>query len=82
MGRGRHRGGGSPSDSLALKKALANAALGQDRTLRNVPFNYVLLEIAREWGVAPWVIEDDDRALDWLLRTIEFRRLEGSVRSG
>jgi hypothetical protein len=59
---------------------LANAALGGGGPLKNVPFDYVLEQLAERWHVPPWVVEE--APVEWVLRTLEYRRLEGSVRSG
>lgn len=60
-----------------LRTALANAALGN---ASEVPFTYALDQLARRWNVPPWALED--APLDWLVRGLEFARMEGSVKRG
>lgn len=43
----------------------------------DVPFIYVLDVLAQRWHVPPWVL--DDAPVEWLLRGLEFQRIEGPV---
>lgn len=47
-----------------------------------VPFDYALAQTARRYGVPPWVLEGypaDSPPLAWVVRIVEFARLEGQV---
>lgn len=54
----------------------------------SVPFTYALERLAQRWSVAPWELErppagvDPDAHLDWVIRGMEYQRLEGSVKRG
>ena len=80
MDRRRHGGSRLPSDSLALKKAFTRAALGDSGVLTEIPFNYALDLLAQRWHIAPWQLED--APVEWLIRGLEYERMEASVKRG
>lgn len=48
-----------------------------------VPFDFYLYRLAQRHGVQPWVFEGyppDQPPLVWLVRVLEFARMEGSVK--
>lgn len=48
--------------------------------MSGVPLSYQVEALAQRWHVPPWVIED--APLEWVMRGLEFMRLEGSVKRG
>ena len=56
---------------------MAASALGKSAS---VPYDYAIDALAKRWHVHPSVIEDGD--VLWLIRGLEFLRLEASVRVG
>jgi len=46
--------------------------------MTDVPFVYALDALAQRWGIAPWALEE--APLDWIIRGLEFERLEGSTK--
>lgn len=63
-----------------LRTARLRAAGRDDGALFGVPFTYVLDALAQRWGIPPWVLED--APIDWLIRGLEFLRIEGPVSHG
>lgn len=67
---------------------MANAALGDSGTLHGLPALYAIDLLAQRWGIAPWQITavpegvDPDEHVAWLLRGMEFQRMEASVKRG
>lgn len=43
-----------------------------------VPFDFALYQLGQRLGVPPWALED--APLDWLIRCLEFSRMEASVK--
>lgn len=68
---------GPPGQRRQLATALAAVALDPDKRL-GVPFTYALDQLARRWSTRPDLLEDMDP--EWLMRGLEFMRLEGSVK--
>ena len=86
MARGAQGGGGPPRDRQRLREALALAALTPGQP-QSVPFDYSLYRLSIRTGVPAWVYEGyprDEPPLLWLVRIVEFDRMESSVsvRSG
>lgn len=44
----------------------------------SIPYLYALDQLARRWSTRPDLLEEMDT--DWLLRGLEFQRLEASVK--
>lgn len=42
-----------------------------------VPDWYPILDLAKEWGVPPWVIEDGPA--DWVIRALTVQRIRSST---
>lgn len=61
-----------------LKRALAEAALSDDGSVKGIPFEYALDALAQRWNCPPWVIEQGP--IEWLIRGLEFQTLEASVK--
>jgi len=45
-----------------------------------VPYVYVVEMLARRWNVPPWVLESDEADPLWIIRGLEFIRMETSVK--
>lgn len=45
-----------------------------------MPSVYVIETLARRWGVPPWVLESEDADPLWIIRGLEFLRMESSVK--
>ena len=59
-----------------LRTALARTAINPDAKTP-VPLEYALDALAQRWGVAPWELEEAPG--EWVLRGLEFMRIESSV---
>jgi hypothetical protein len=66
---------------VGLAQAFAGAALDPG-SAQSVPFDYQLLLTARSVGIPPWVLEGyplDAPPVEWVIRVLEFARLERGV---
>lgn len=65
-----------PSARRQLAEALALVAVDPEKR-PGIPFLYALDQLAQRWHVHPSELERDP---DWLIRGLEFMRLEASVK--
>lgn len=66
-----------PGERRQLATALASVALNPDARPA-VPYAYALDQLARRWSTRPDELEEMDP--EWLLRGLEFQRMEASVK--
>ena len=81
MAGGVEGGSTPPGERQRLSEALAIAALEPGKAVA-VPFDYSLYRLAQKAGTVPWVFEGypaDQPPLLWLVRILEFHRMESSV---
>lgn len=69
--------GAPPGERRQLAGALAAVALDAEAR-PGIPYLYALDQLARRWHTRPDLLEEMDP--DWLLRGLEFQRLEASVK--
>lgn len=67
---------GPPGARQQLKEALLAVALDPEKRPA-IPFLYAVDQLAQRWHVHPRELEADP---DWLVRGLEFMRLEASVK--
>jgi hypothetical protein len=66
-----------PGARRQLAEALSLVALDPEKRPR-IPLIYALDQLAQRWSTSPDVLEDMDP--EWLIRGLEFMRLEGAVK--
>lgn len=84
MARGDDGGGTPPGDRDRLRRALSAGALTPDKP-QSVPFDYALWHLGMRMGVPAWVFEGypiDAPPPEWVIRCLEFSRMEQSVKHG
>lgn len=82
MGEGADGARTPPRQRRRLSSALLSLALDPG-VPQSVPFDYSLFRLAQKMNVPPWVMEGyaaDRPPLLWLVRVVEFNRMENSVR--